>query len=203
MVFHGCARERDMIRQRRLYHLNALFSVQTKIKLECKRRVRALMRETSRVPSCISRCGPCACSPCRKNVRFGPKLPTSKPRTPTLIHPIANPRPEPVTMSLAASRQVLRHSTFAVRRAGLRNASSTSEAAGAAKEKAAEASSKASSKASEGLSRVSSSASAAASKVGSAATDAANKVGGRTGRLIGGVQGECAIPVHRCGRRQR
>lgn len=114
-----------------------------------------------------------------------PKLPTSNPRTPTLIHPIANSRPEPVTMSLAASRQVLRHSTFAVRRAGIRNASTTSEAAGAAKEKAAEASSKAS----EGLSRVTSSASAAASKVGSAATNAANKVGGRTGRLIGGVQG--------------
>ncbi|KAL1612831.1 ATP synthase subunit G atp20 [Paraconiothyrium brasiliense] len=87
-------------------------------------------------------------------------------------------------MSLAASRQVLRHSTFAVRRAGIRNASSTSEAAGAAKEKAAEASSKAS----EGLTRVTSSASAAASKVGSAATNAANKVGGRTGRLIGSVQ---------------
>ncbi|KAF9728954.1 hypothetical protein PMIN04_011776 [Paraphaeosphaeria minitans] len=87
-------------------------------------------------------------------------------------------------MSLAASRQVLRQSTFAVRRAGLRNASTTSEAAGAAKEKAAEASSKAS----EGLTRVTSSASAAATKVGSAATNAASKVGGRTGRLIGGVQ---------------
>ncbi|KAJ4292750.1 ATP synthase subunit G atp20 [Kalmusia sp. IMI 367209] len=87
-------------------------------------------------------------------------------------------------MSLAASRQVLRHSRFAVRRAGIRNASSTSEAAGAAKEKAAEASSKAS----EGLSRVTSSASAAASKVGDAATNAVGKVGGRTGRLIGSVQ---------------
>ena len=93
-------------------------------------------------------------------------------------------------MSLAASRQVLRRSTFAVRRAGIRNASSTSEAAGAAKEKA----SAISSKASEGLTRVTSSASAAASKVGSAATNAASKVGGRTGRLINGVQGQYANP---------
>ena len=121
--------------------------------------------------------------------------PTSKPRTPTSIHTIANPRPEPFTMSLAASRQVLRHSRFAVRRAGIRNASSTSEAAGAAKEKASEASSKAS----EGLSRVTSSASATASKVGDAASNAMSKVGGRTGRLIGSVQGEYAPlgPLHR------
>ncbi|KAF2677770.1 putative mitochondrial F1F0-ATP synthase g subunit [Lentithecium fluviatile CBS 122367] len=84
-------------------------------------------------------------------------------------------------MSAAASRAVLRQSRFAVRRAGVRNASSTTEAA---KEKASEASSKAS----EGLSRVTSSAGAAASKVGSAVTETASKVGGRTGRLIGGVQ---------------
>ncbi|PSN67120.1 hypothetical protein BS50DRAFT_573863 [Corynespora cassiicola Philippines] len=90
-------------------------------------------------------------------------------------------------MSLAASRAVLRHSTFAVRRAGIRNASSTSEAAGAAKDKAAEASSKAS----EGLSKVSSSAGNALSKAGSAASAAAgalSKVGGRTGRLVNTVQ---------------
>lgn len=115
-------------------------------------------------------------------------------------------------MSLAATRQVLRHSRFAVRRAGVRNASTTtSEAAGAAKEKAAEtanqasakaseAASKASSqasqaasqaqskaseaasKASEGLSRVVSSASAAASKVGSAAANAANSAAAAGGR---------------------
>lgn len=114
-----------------------------------------------------------------------PEAPNLQRQGPTLIHPIANSRPEALTMSLAASRQVLRHSRFAVRRAGIRNASTTSEAAGAAKEKASEASSKAS----EGLTRVTSSASAAASKVGSAATNAASKVGGRTGRLIGGVQG--------------
>ncbi|KAF2107553.1 putative mitochondrial F1F0-ATP synthase g subunit [Lophiotrema nucula] len=83
-------------------------------------------------------------------------------------------------MSLAASRAVLRHSTFAVRRAGIRNASSTSEVAGAAKEKAVEAQSKAS----EGLSRVTSSAGSAVSRVGGAL----GKVGGRTGRLIGAVQ---------------
>jgi len=115
-----------------------------------------------------------------------PELPTSISRVPTPIHHIVNSRPSPVAMSLAASRAVLRQSKFAVRRAGIRNASSTSEAAGAAKDKAAEASSKAS----EGLSRVTSSAGAAASKVGSAAASAADKVGGRTGRLVGGVQGQ-------------
>ncbi|KAF2182530.1 mitochondrial F1F0-ATP synthase-like protein g subunit [Zopfia rhizophila CBS 207.26] len=87
-------------------------------------------------------------------------------------------------MSLAASRTVLRHSTFAVRRAGIRNASSTSEVAGAAKEKATNAQSKAS----EGLSRVTSSAGSALTKVGSATAGALGKVGGRTGRLIGGIQ---------------
>ncbi|KAF2128082.1 mitochondrial F1F0-ATP synthase-like protein g subunit [Dothidotthia symphoricarpi CBS 119687] len=117
-------------------------------------------------------------------------------------------------MSLAASRAVLRQSTFAVRRAGIRNASTTSETAGAAKDKvaskASEASSKASdvaskasssakeasstvqSKASEGLSKVTSSAGAAMSKAGDALNSAANsaaKVGGRTGRLVGRIQG--------------
>ncbi|KAH7086430.1 mitochondrial ATP synthase g subunit-domain-containing protein [Paraphoma chrysanthemicola] len=87
-------------------------------------------------------------------------------------------------MSLAASRAVLRQSTFAVRRAGIRNASTTSEATGAVKDKAAQASSKAS----EGLSKVTSSASEAASKVGSAASDAANATTGRVGRLVGSVQ---------------
>lgn len=85
-------------------------------------------------------------------------------------------------MSLAASRAVLRQSTFAVRRAGLRNASTTSEAAGAVKEKAAQASSKAS----EGLSKVQSSASEAASKVGSAAEATKAQAGG----LMGTVQGQ-------------
>ncbi|KAF2868622.1 mitochondrial F1F0-ATP synthase-like protein g subunit [Massariosphaeria phaeospora] len=93
-------------------------------------------------------------------------------------------------MSLAASRAVLRHSKFAVRRAGVRNAS-TNEAAGAAKEKASDLQSKAAdlqSKASEGLSRVTSSAGNAVSKVSAAASGAAEKVGGRTGRTIGGIQ---------------
>lgn len=90
-----------------------------------------------------------------------------------------------LTMSLAASRAVLRQSTFAVRRAGVRNASNTSEAAGAVKEKASEASSKAS----EGLTKVTSSASSAASKVGSTASDAANATSGRVGGIVGRVQG--------------
>ena len=98
---------------------------------------------------------------------------------------IANSPSPSTTMSLAASRAVLRHSTFAVRRAGVRNASSTSEAAGAAKDKAGETASKAS----QGLSRVTSSAGATLSKVGSATAGTLGKVGGRTGRLIGSVQG--------------
>jgi hypothetical protein len=101
-----------------------------------------------------------------------------------------------LTMSLAASRAVLRQSTFAVRRAGVRNASSTSEAAGAVKEKASEASSKAS----EGLSKVTSSASSAASKVGSAASDAANATNARVGGAVGRVQGQWTRHGHR-GRR--
>ncbi|KAF2736540.1 hypothetical protein EJ04DRAFT_511029 [Polyplosphaeria fusca] len=83
-------------------------------------------------------------------------------------------------MSLAASRAVLRHSTFAVRRAGVRNASSTTEAASAAKAKTAEVQSKAS----EGLSKVTSSAGNALSKAGGAL----EQVGGRTGGLIGSIQ---------------
>jgi hypothetical protein len=86
------------------------------------------------------------------------------------------------TMSLAASRAVLRQSTFAVRRAGVRNASTTSEAAGAVKDKAAQASSKAS----EGLTKVSSSASSAASKVGEAAEATQAKATG----MMGTVQGQ-------------
>ncbi|OAK97536.1 hypothetical protein IQ06DRAFT_254092 [Phaeosphaeriaceae sp. SRC1lsM3a] len=84
-------------------------------------------------------------------------------------------------MSLAASRAVLRQSTFAVRRAGIRNASTTAEATGVVKEKAAQASSKAS----EGLSKVQSSASSAASKVG----DAAGATKAQAGGLVGTVQG--------------
>jgi hypothetical protein len=99
---------------------------------------------------------------------------------PSLPSPI-RPRTS-VTMSAAASRVVLRQSRFAVRRAGVRNASSTTDAA---KEKASEAASKAS----EGLSRVTSSAGAAASKAGSTVTETANKVGGKTGGIIGRVQG--------------
>lgn len=93
--------------------------------------------------------------------------------------------PIAVTMSLAASRAVLRHSKFAIRRAGVRNASTTSEAAGAVKEKAAEASSKAS----EGLTKVTSSASSAASKVSSSVGEATNATTGRVGGMVGTVQG--------------
>ncbi|KAL5119793.1 ATP synthase subunit G atp20 [Pleosporales sp. CAS-2024a] len=84
-------------------------------------------------------------------------------------------------MSLAASRALLRQSTFAVRRAGLRNASTTSEAAGAVKDQAAQTASKAS----EGLRTAQSSAGAAASKASEAASATAQKASG----LAGTVQG--------------
>lgn len=100
-------------------------------------------------------------------------------------------------MSFAVSRAVARQSRFAVRRAGIRNASTTSEAAGAAKEKAGDAASKVQSKASEGLTKVKSSADSAASSVSNAASNAAGTVNsaasqaqGRVGRLIGAVQGK-------------
>jgi hypothetical protein len=115
--------------------------------------------------------------------------PASQPLSTHLRHPL--PPSSAHKMSLAASRAVLRHSTFAVRRAGIRNASSTSDAASAAKEKAAQAASTAQSKASEGLSRVTSSAGSALSKAGGIASGAVNTLanaGGRTGRLIGRIQ---------------
>ena len=100
-------------------------------------------------------------------------------------------------MSFAVSRAVARQSRFAVRRAGIRTASTTSEAAGAAKEKAGDAASKVQSKASEGLTKVKSSADSAASSVSNAASNAAGTVNsaasqaqGRVGRLIGAVQGK-------------
>jgi hypothetical protein len=102
------------------------------------------------------------------------KTPTPSPRA------ISTPSTA-LTMSLAASRAVLRQSTFAVRRAGLRNASTTSEAAGAVKEKASQASSKAS----EGLTKVTSSASSAASKASEAASETTQKASG----MMGTVQG--------------
>ncbi|OCK87896.1 uncharacterized protein K441DRAFT_670035 [Cenococcum geophilum 1.58] len=87
-------------------------------------------------------------------------------------------------MSLAVSRAVLRRSQFAVRRAAIRNASTNSEVAGSAKEKASQAASKAS----EGLSRVTSSAGSAIIKAGQFTSSALGGIGGRTGRLIGFVQ---------------
>ncbi|KAF2200146.1 hypothetical protein GQ43DRAFT_87603 [Delitschia confertaspora ATCC 74209] len=95
-------------------------------------------------------------------------------------------------MPLAASRVMMRHSTSAIRRAGIRNASSTSEAAGAAKDTAA----KVQSKASDGLSRVTSSAGPLVSKAGSAAAGVMSRlamVGGRTGRLVGRIQSRLRI----------
>ncbi|KAF1922900.1 uncharacterized protein M421DRAFT_426394 [Didymella exigua CBS 183.55] len=99
-------------------------------------------------------------------------------------------------MSFAVSRALVRQSRIAVRRAGVRNASSTSEAAGAAKEKAGDAAAKVQSKASEGLTKVKSSAESAASSVSNAASNAASTVNstasqaqGRVGRLVGAVQG--------------
>jgi hypothetical protein len=100
-------------------------------------------------------------------------------------------------MSFAVSRALVRQSRFAVRRAGLRNASTSSEAAGAAKEKAGDAAAKVQSKASEGLTKVKSSAETAASKVSETASNAASTVNstasqaqGRVGRLVGAVQGK-------------
>ncbi|KAF2622955.1 putative mitochondrial F1F0-ATP synthase g subunit [Macroventuria anomochaeta] len=99
-------------------------------------------------------------------------------------------------MSFAVSRALVRQSRFAVRRAGVRNASTTSEAAGAAKEKAGDAASKVQSKASEGLTKVKTSAESAASSASNAASNAAgtvnsaaSKAQGRVGRLVGAVQG--------------
>ncbi|KAF1993940.1 mitochondrial F1F0-ATP synthase-like protein g subunit [Amniculicola lignicola CBS 123094] len=91
-------------------------------------------------------------------------------------------------MSLAAPRAVLRHSKFTVRRAGIRNASSTSETATEVANAAKQRASAVASKASEGLTRVASMAGPALSKAGEAATNAAGKVGGRTGRLLGAIQ---------------
>lgn len=89
-------------------------------------------------------------------------------------------------MSLAASRAVLRQSTFAVRRAGIRNASTTAEATNTVKETA----SKAQSKASEGLTKVTSSASSAAQSAGQAANNATQQATGRVGRMVNFVQGQ-------------
>ncbi|KAF2753168.1 mitochondrial F1F0-ATP synthase-like protein g subunit [Pseudovirgaria hyperparasitica] len=84
-------------------------------------------------------------------------------------------------MPLHASRAVLRQSRFVIRRPALRNASSTSEAAGnaanAVKEKGAEVKSKAS----EGLSKVQSSASNVVSQASSAADAAVAKTSGTIG----------------------
>ncbi|KNG48824.1 atp-dependent rna helicase rok1 [Stemphylium lycopersici] len=88
-------------------------------------------------------------------------------------------------MSLAASRAVLRQTTFTVRRAGIRNASTTAEATNTVKDTA----SKAQSKASEGLSKVQSSASSAASGAGSAVNSASQQATGRVGRMVNFVQG--------------
>jgi hypothetical protein len=82
----------------------------------------------------------------------------------------------------------------------LRNASTTSEAAGAAKEKAGDAAAKVQSKASEGLTKVKSTAETAASKVSETASNAASTVNstasqaqGRVGRLVGAVQGKLSF----------
>ncbi|RMZ67346.1 atp-dependent rna helicase rok1 [Pyrenophora seminiperda CCB06] len=90
-----------------------------------------------------------------------------------------------MVMSLATSRAVLRQSTFAVRRAGIRNASTTAEATKTVKDTA----SKAQSKASEGLTKVTSSASSAASSAGSAVSNASQQATGRVGRMVNFVQG--------------
>jgi len=88
-------------------------------------------------------------------------------------------------MSLCLSRAVRRqHQLMFKGRTAFRNASSTAEAASAAKEKTGAAASKAQ----EGLSRVTSSAGSAISSAGSTAGKMLGGIGGRTGRLIGFVQ---------------
>lgn len=88
----------------------------------------------------------------------------------------------------AASRMVLRHSRFVFRQhCGVRNASTTSEAAQAASDtatKSKETVSNISSKASQGLSRVTSSAGPALSGAAQRVNGVLSRVGGRTGRLI-------------------
>lgn len=113
----------------------------------------------------------------------------------SLIHPRHHPHlRSPIAaaaMSFAASRAVLRHSRFAMRRPALRNASTTSEAA---KEKASQATSKAA----EGLSRASASGTAAlqkASQFGGAALQRLASAGGRTAKVAGFVQCKCALPA--------
>ncbi|KAK5016083.1 ATP synthase subunit G atp20 [Cryomyces antarcticus] len=86
-------------------------------------------------------------------------------------------------MSFTASRTMLRQSQFALRRAGVRNASSTSGSTGASLPGPTTTS-----KASEGLSKVSSSAGSGLSKAGSAVTNTVSSIGGRTGRMINFVQ---------------
>ncbi|KAK8208693.1 mitochondrial ATP synthase g subunit-domain-containing protein [Phyllosticta capitalensis] len=83
-------------------------------------------------------------------------------------------------MSFAASRAVLRHSRFAVRRAPFRNASTTSEAANAAKDKASQASSKATEASGAALSK--------ATEYGSALLQRLSAMGGRTAKVVGFVQ---------------
>jgi hypothetical protein len=110
-------------------------------------------------------------------------LPTS--RADDRRHPISTPS-QRIKMSLAASRAVLRQSTFAVRRAGIRNASTTAEATNTVKDTA----SKVQSKASEGLTKVTSSASSAVSGAGSAVSNASQAATGRVGRMVNFVQGQ-------------
>jgi hypothetical protein len=111
-------------------------------------------------------------------------------------NPISTPS-QRIKMSLAASRAVLRQSTFTVRRAGIRNASTTAEATNTVKDTA----SKVQSKASEGLTKVTSSASSTAAGVGQAASNTAAGAGqavsnttqaatGRVGRMANFFSGQ-------------
>lgn len=83
-------------------------------------------------------------------------------------------------MPTALTSRALRQSRFLLRRNNLRQASTTSEVAGKAKETA----SGATSKASEGLSRVTSSTGGAVGRAAERARNVLSRVGGRTGRLV-------------------
>jgi hypothetical protein len=123
--------------------------------------------------------------PCRKNRNRHCRELIQLDEQTTGDTPISTPS-QRIKMSLAASRAVLRQSTFAVRRAGVRNASTTAEATNTVKDTA----SKVQSKASEGLTKVTSSANAAAAGAGQAVSNTTQAATGRIGRMVNFFSGQ-------------
>ncbi|USW53410.1 Putative ATP synthase, F0 complex, subunit G [Septoria linicola] len=91
--------------------------------------------------------------------------------------------------SPAMSRMALRQSKFLLQRRSASTASEGASAASKGAEAAKETAQSTASKAQQGLSKVTSSAGPALSKAASGVTNSLSKVGGRTGQLIGFVQG--------------